>query len=302
MNETALPQTAHVDALRDAIRPQRTRGQRLRTVMRTKPLGVAGVAFVALVSVASLGAGVITDYGPTELAGVPLQAPSSVHWFGTDDFGRDVFSRVLYGGRVSLRVGFLSVLIGASIGGLIGLVSAYRGGWFDLIMQRFIDALMAFPTLVLALAIVAALGSSQRNVIIAIAIAMLPNVSRVTRSAVFSIREEQYIEAARSVGTPDRKIMLRHILPNAMGPLIVVATAYFGGAIVTEAALSFVGLGVPPPNPSWGNMMSGPARTYIAVAWWMAFFPGLALSLLVFGVNLFGDSLRDILDPRLRNR
>lgn len=302
MADTALPRPANAEALRDAIRPQRTRSQRLRRIARTKPLGVAGLLFVGVVTLASLFAPLITDYGPTELAGVPLQKPSSAHWFGTDDFGRDVFSRVLYGGRVSLRVGFLSVLLGAGAGAFLGLVSAYRGGWFDLISQRFVDALMAFPTLVLALAIVAALGSSQRNVIIAIAIAMLPNIARVVRSAVFSIREEQYIEAARSIGTPDRTIMRRHILPNAMGPLIVVATAYFGGAIVTEAALSFVGLGVPPPNPSWGNMMSGPARTYIAVAWWMAFFPGLALSLLVFGVNLFGDSLRDILDPRLRNR
>lgn len=302
MADTALTRPANADALRDAIRPQRTRSQRLRRIARTKPLGVAGLLFVGVVTLASLFAPLITDYGPTQLAGMPLQKPSSAHWFGTDDFGRDVFSRVLYGGRVSLRVGFLAVLLGASAGAFLGLVSAYRGGWFDLISQRFVDALMAFPTLVLALAIVAALGSSQRNVIIAIAIAMLPNIARVVRSAVFSIREEQYIEAARSIGTPDRTIMRRHILPNAMGPLIVVATAYFGGAIVTEAALSFVGLGVPPPNPSWGNMMSGPARTYIAVAWWMAFFPGLALSLLVFGVNLFGDSLRDILDPRLRNR
>lgn len=163
-------------------------------------------------------------------------------------------------------------------------------------------ALMAFPTLVLALAIVAALGTSQRNVIIAIAIAMFPNISRVARGAVFTIREEQYIEAARAIGAPHQRIMLRHILPNIVGPLIVVATAYFGAAIVTEAALSFVGLGVPPPRPSWGNMMSGSARTYISVAWWMAFFPGLVLSMLVFGVNLFGDALRDVLDPRLRYR
>jgi len=155
---------------------------------------------------------------------------------------------------------------------------------------------------VLALAIVAALGSQQRNVVIAIAIAMAPNISRVIRSAVISIRDEQYVEAARAIGVPDLRIMARHILPNIVGPMIVMTTAYFGAAIVTEAALSFVGLGVPPPNPSWGNMMGGQARTYISVAWWMAFFPGLALSLLVFGVNLFGDTLRDVLDPRLRHR
>jgi peptide/nickel transport system permease protein len=296
--------TAPADAItiRDALRPKRSRSQRLLRMARSKPLGVVGLVLVAIVGLACLFAGAITDYNPTELAATPLQRPGGEHLMGTDDFGRDVFSRVLYGGRVSLRVGFLAVVIGVSAGTLVGLVSAYWGGWFDLIVQRLVDALMSFPTLVLALAIVAALGTSQRNVIIAVAIAMLPNVSRVVRSAVLGIREEQYIEAARSVGVGDRRIMQRHILPNIVGPLIIVATAYFGSAIVTEAALSFVGLGVPPPNPSWGNMMSGPARTYISVAWWMAFFPGLALSMLVFGINLFGDALRDLLDPRQRHR
>jgi peptide/nickel transport system permease protein len=302
MSNTAVTTSVSPSAIREAVRPRRSRASRLRALARSKPLGVMGLVLVATVAIASLLASVITDFGPTQLAGEPLQRPNGVHWFGTDDFGRDVFARVLYGGRVSLRVGFLAVLMGATAGSLIGIVSAYLGGWFDLIVQRFIDALMSFPTLVLALAIVAALGSKQRNVIFAIAIAMIPNISRVTRSAVLAIRDEQYVEAARAIGVPDYRIMARHILPNIMGPMIVITTAYFGSAIVTEAALSFVGLGVPPPNPSWGNMMSGPARTYISVAWWMAFFPGLALSMLVFGVNLFGDTLRDVLDPRLRNR
>jgi peptide/nickel transport system permease protein len=302
MSNTAVSRPIGPSIIRDAVRPKRSRATRLRTIARTKPLGVLGLLLVAIVSVASLLASVIADYGPTQLAAQPLLRPSGAHWFGTDDFGRDVFSRVLYGGRVSLRVGFLAVLAGATLGSVVGIVSAYMGGWVDLIVQRFVDALMSFPTLVLALAIVAALGSKQRNVIIAIAIAMAPNISRVMRSAVLAIRDEQYVEAARSIGVPDTRIMLRHILPNIVGPMIVITTAYFGSAIVTEAALSFVGLGVPPPNPSWGNMMGGQARTYISIAWWMAFFPGLALSMLVFGVNLFGDTLRDVLDPRLRNR
>lgn len=304
MQKPAVATAPGTNALgaRDMLRPRVSRMRKLRRLARTKPLGVIGLVLVLVVGLASIFAGVMTQFGPTELAAVPLQKPSGTHWFGTDDFGRDVFARVLYGGRISLRVGFFAVVVGLTAGTLLGLISAYRGGWLDLILQRFVDALMAFPTLVLALAIVAALGSSQRNVVIAIAVAIAPNISRVVRSSVFAIREEQYVEAARSIGVSDWRIMARHILPNIVGPLIVVGTAYFGSAIVTEAALSFVGLGVPPPNPSWGNMMSGSARTYITVAWWMAFFPGLALSLLVFGVNLIGDTLRDVLDPRMRQR
>ena len=299
---TAANPTTDVQAIGEAVRPHGSTSQRLLAFARSKPVGVIGLVFVLLVGVTSLLADRVTDYGPTQLAGPPLQRPNGDHFFGTDDFGRDVFARVLYGGRISLRVGFLATILGISAGTLAGLVSAYRAGWFDLIFQRVIDALIAFPTLVLALAVVAALGTNQRNVILAIAISQFPNVVRVARSAVLSVREEQYIEAARAIGVPNGRIMLRHILPNIVGPLIVIATAYFGAAIVTEAALSFVGLGVPPPQPSWGNMMSGSARTYISVAWWMALFPGIALSMLVFGVNLFGDALRDVLDPRLRNR
>ncbi len=302
MSDTPISAAPNHSLLADAVRPRRSRKQRAMSIVRKNPLGVIGVVLVVVISMMALFASQITDYGPTQLAGVPLQSPSSDHWFGTDDFGRDMFTRVIYGGRISITVGFLSVAIGLIVGTIIGLVSAYFGGWFDLITQRIVDALMAFPTLVLALAIVAALGTTQRNVIIAIAIAMFPNVARVARSVVLGIREELYVESARSIGISDIGIMARHILPNTVPPLIIVATAFFGGAIVTEAALSFVGLGTPPPQPSWGNMMSGPARTYITVAPWMAIFPGVALSLLVFGINLFGDSIRDILDPQLRNR
>lgn len=302
MSDRTITTKASPGLLSDTIRPRVSRSRRVRRLMRSKPLGVTGILLVLIVGLASLFANYITDYRPTELAGIPLQSPSSAHWFGTDDFGRDLFTRVLYGGRVSVTVGFLSVTAGLVTGTIVGLLSAYRGGWFDLIMQRIVDSLMAFPTLVLALAVVAALGTSQRNVVIAIAIAMFPNVARVARSVVLGVREEPYVEAARSIGASDLSIMTKHIFPNIVAPLIVIATAFFGAAVVSEAALSFVGLGIPPPNPSWGNMMSGPARTYITVAPWMAIFPGIALSLLVFGVNLFGDALRDVLDPQMRQR
>lgn len=302
MSDSTIPAATTQALAPGALRPRASRGTRARRLARSKPLGVVGITLVLVVGLLSLFADVVTSYSPTQLAGVPLQGPSRDHWFGTDDFGRDVFSRVVHGGRVSVTVGFFSVAAGLLSGTVIGVLSAYRGGWFDLIIQRIVDAMMAFPTLVLALAVVAALGTSQRNVVIAIGVSIFPNVARVARSVVLSIREEPYVEAARASGASDMGIMSRHIFPNIVPPLIVIATAFFGSAVVAEAALSFVGLGIPPPNPSWGNMMSGAARTYITVAPWMAIFPGVALSLLVFGINLFGDSLRDVLDPQLRNR
>ena len=268
--------------------------------LREQPLGVVGLVLVLLVAGAAVAAGQITRYAPDALSGPPLGAPGRAHWFGTDDLGRDVFSRVIYGGRVSLTIGLLSVVTGCTLGTGLGLISGYVGGWLDLGAQRVVDALMAFPTLVLALAIVAALGINQRNVIVAIAIAMVPGVSRVIRGSVLSVREELYVEAARALGAQRRRIIGRYVLPNLVAPLTVLATAFFGTAIVTEAALSFVGLGTPPPTPSWGNMMSGSARTYITSAPWMAFCPGCALSMLVFGVNIVGDAIRDLLVPRVR--
>jgi peptide/nickel transport system permease protein len=274
--------------------------RRLSARAREQPLGLVGLALVLLVVGAAISAGQITRYGPDALSGPPLAAPSRAHWFGTDDFGRDVFSRVIYGARISLSIGVWSVVIGCTVGTGLGLISGYVGGWLDLTVQRGVDALMAFPTLVLALVIVAALGINRRNVILAISIAMIPGTARVIRGSVLSVREELYVEAARALGAELSRIIVRYVLPNLVGPLIVVATAFFGTAIVTEAALSFVGLGTPPPTPSWGNMMSGSARTYITSAPWMAFCPGLALSMLVFGVNIVGDAARDLLAPRLR--
>ena len=273
---------------------------RLRVLIRKQPMGAVGFILVLLVALAAIFAPQLTAHAPQALSGPPLSGPSGAHWFGTDDLGRDVFSRVLHGGRISLSVGALSVLIGCAAGTGLGLLSGYLRGWVDLAIQRTVDTLMALPTLVLALAIVAALGTNQRNVIMAITIAMIPQITRIIRGSVLTVCEEGFVEAARGLGVRVPRIMVRHILPNLVGPIVVVATAFFGTAIVTEAALSFVGLGTPPPIPSWGNMMSGSARTYITSAPWMAFYPGLALSVLVFGVNIVGDAIRDVLDPRLR--
>jgi peptide/nickel transport system permease protein len=274
--------------------------RRSGALIRRQPLGAVGLVFVLIVVLAAVFARQLARYGPEALSGMPLTGSSSTHWFGTDDLARDVFSRVIHGGRVSLTVGAISVLIGSAAGTALGLLSGYLGGKVDLAIQRLVDALMAIPTLVLALAIVATLGTSQKNVIMAISIAMIPLITRIIRGSVLVVCEETFVEAARALGARVPRIMLRHVLPNLVGPVVVVVSVFFGTAIVTEAALSFVGLGTPPPTPSWGNMMSGSARTYIMSAPWMAFYPGLALSILVFGVNVVGDAVRDLLDPRLR--
>lgn len=274
--------------------------QRSGALIRKQPLGAVGLVLVLIVVLAAVFARQLARYGPEALSGMPLAGSSGTHWFGTDDLARDVFSRVIHGGRVSLTVGAISVLIGSAAGTALGLLSGYLGGTVDLAIQRLVDALMAIPTLVLALAIVATLGTSQKNVIMAISIAMIPLITRIIRGSVLVVCEETFVEAARALGARVPRIMLRHVLPNLVGPVVVVVSVFFGTAIVTEAALSFVGLGTPPPTPSWGNMMSGSARTYIMSAPWMAFYPGLALSILVFGVNVVGDAVRDLLDPRLR--
>jgi peptide/nickel transport system permease protein len=269
--------------------------------IRKKPLGAAGGLIVLVMVLTALAADGLQSHDPiaTEAAAT-LARPSEAHWLGTDHLGRDIYSRIVHGARVSLIVGIGSTLLGSVLGGILGLLSGYAGGKVDLVSQRVLDILQGLPLLVLALVMSASLGPSVQNVIIAISIPIVPRAARVIRASVLSIREMQYIEAARALGLRHLRIAFRHVLPNTMGPFIVLCTAQLGAAILTEAALSFLGLGVPEPYPSWGRMLSVSAAEYAQKAPHLVLFPGVAISLAVFGSNLFGDALRDTLDPRLR--
>ncbi|MGH2587043.1 MAG: ABC transporter permease [Dehalococcoidia bacterium] len=296
-----MARTASIEAIRFGEQPRPAWPAHVLRFLRRNPLGAVASALVAALVVVAAFAPLIATDDPYALgAEVPLAAPSSAHLFGTDDLGRDVFSRVVYGARISLYVGFVAVAIGTIAGTTIGLLAAYFRGTIDFWSQQMIDALFAFPTIVLGLAIVSVLGPSITNVILAVGVVSIPRIARVVRSSALSVMEQPYIEAARSTGCTNLRIVLRHVLPNCMAPIIVLATAGFSTAILAEAALSFLGVGTPPPQPSWGAMLSGAAQQYVRVAPWMAIFPGIAISLAVFGFNLFGDALRDALDPRLR--
>ena len=281
---------------------QATHGwRRLVFLAQRHVLGAAGLALMVIFVLSAIFADLIGRYDPLTVDSAhALAAPSAQHWMGTDSFGRDVWSRIIHGARISLAVGIGSTTIGASIGVVIGLASGYLSGWVDLVFQRVTDILQALPLLVLALVMTAALGPSLPNVIIAIAIPLIPIVARVIRANTLALREQPFVEAAKSIGMSEMRIALRHVLPNTLAPLIVLATAQLGSTILTEASLSFLGLGIPEPYPSWGRMLSESAAEYVRVAPWLVIFPGIAISLAVFGTNLFGDALRDILDPRQR--
>ena len=271
--------------------------------VRRRPLGAIGAALVVLTAALALTANYVAPYDPlaNDYAAM-LMAPSGAHWLGTDSFGRDLLSRVIFGSRTAMTVGLGASLLGATLGSLIGLTSAYFGGRIDLLVQRVMDVFFAFPVIVLALAVVAILGTGVQNVILAIATPMVPRCARVVRSAALGVREMPYVDAARASGFGHRRIILRHMLPNVMAPILIMATAFLGEAILLEASLSFLGLGVQEPTAAWGLMLRGAASEFAESAPWMAIFPGLAISLAVFGFNLFGDSLRDALDPRLRTQ
>jgi len=273
----------------------------LARFVRKKPLGAAGGVLILLMLVTAIFADVLQTHDPIATdAAYTLGAPNAEHWLGTDHLGRDIYSRIVHGARVSLIVGIASTLMGSVLGGIIGLLSGYIGGKTDLVTQRVLDILQGLPLLVLALVMSAALGPALHNVIIAISIPIIPRAARVIRSSVLSIREMQYVEAARALGVRHLRIAFRHILPNTMGPFIVLCTAQVGSAILVEATLSYLGLGVPEPYPSWGRMLSVSAAEYAQKAPHLVLFPGVAISLAVFGSNLLGDALRDTLDPRLR--
>ena len=277
----------------------RSKWYRAKRLFQRYPLGAIGSFIVLLVVFAAVFADFVAPYDPTTTsAKMSLSPPGSDMLFGGDMMGRDVLSRIIHGARISLAVGIGSTILGGVIGTIIGLMCGYWMGLFDLLIQRIIDMMQALPLLVMALVMAASLGPSLENTIIAISIPLVPQVARVIRSNVLSLRELPFVEAARAVGMSDLRIVFRHILPNTLAPLIVLGTAQLGSAILTEASLSFLGLGVPEPYPSWGRMLSESAAEYVRVAPWLVIFPGIAISAAVFGANLMGDAVRDFLDPR----
>jgi peptide/nickel transport system permease protein len=268
---------------------------------RRRTLGAAGGVVIALMLLTAIFASSIAPYEPKATSFLEqLQPPTAQHLVGTDSFGRDVLSRLIYGARTALLIGFFSAFIGSSLGALLGLVSAYYGGKVDLALERLMDIVISFPVLVLALAVVSALGNGIQNVIVAITVPIIPRVARVIRASALSLREMPFIEAARCLGALDDRIILRHLLPNVVAPFLILLTAFLGQAILAEAALSFLGLGVSEPEPAWGLMLRGASVQFVERAPWLALAPGIAISLAVFAFNLLGDSLRDALDPRLR--
>ena len=274
----------------------------LRYHIARHPLGAVGAAIMAIFVFAAVFADFLTRYDPVSTnSALSLARPSTAHIFGCDFMGRDIYSRIIFGARISLAVGLGSAGLGCAVGVALGLTSGYVGGWVDLIIQRLVDIMQALPVLILALVMAAALGPALDNTILAISIPLIPYSARVIRSNTLALREMPYVEAARAVGMSEFRIAVRHVLPNTLAPLIVLATAQLGSAILTESSLSFLGLGIPEPHPSWGRMLSESAAEYVRTAPWLVIFPGVAISLAVFGTNLLGDALRDILDPRLRH-
>ena len=273
----------------------------LLTFCRRRPLGAIGAGIVVIMLLVAAFAPWLAPYDPVAVDfGAMLSPPGPKHWLGTDAFGRDVLSRLIYGSRTALLVGFGAALLGATAGAVLGVGSAYFGGKIDLYLQRLMDVLLCFPLIILALAIVAIMGNNLSNLILAITIPMIPRCALVIRSSALSIREMPYVDAARASGFTHRRIILRHMLPNVMAPYLIMLTAFLGQAILLEASLSFLGLGVQEPTAAWGLMLRGAAVEFAETAPWMAIFPGVAISLSVFAFNLFGDSLRDALDPKLR--
>lgn len=295
----------HTDAGQIASAPIFQRGWRnhpLVSFMRTQPLGAVSLFIILSFVVLAIIGPTIAPYDPAAPEFDRLQGPSSSNWFGTDELGRDIFSRTLYGARISILVGFGATAISITCACAIGLISGYMGGWADTIIQRVVDGVIAFPTLVLLMALVVITGSGIPQLIVILGLIGSAGTSRVVRSAVLVVREQQYIEAARSVGTATPRILLWHVLPNCFAPIMVSATVGLGGVILAEAALSFLGVGINDPNhPTWGQMLNR-AQRFVNVEPLQALWPGGAIALAVFSFNMLGDALRDALDPRLRNR
>ncbi|HEV8642667.1 MAG TPA: ABC transporter permease [Methylomirabilota bacterium] len=268
---------------------------------RRKPLGALGGLIIGALLVMAVFAERIGPYSYDEtIRGARMKPPGLAYWLGTDNLGRDMWSRIVYGARVSVTVGFATILIGTLVATAVGVSSGYFGGAYDMVVQRVVDAWMSFPFLIIILSVMAVLGPGLLNVILSLSIIIAANSSRVIRGATLATAQNVYVEAARAMGATHARILLRHILPNVAATIIILATIGLGGVILAESALSFLGFGVPPPYPSWGAMLSGSGRTFMFRAPWMAVWPGVAISLAVFGFNMLGDALRDVLDPRLR--
>jgi len=285
------------------LTPRLTWVEQVVTFVRTKPLGAAGALIILAMLLVAILATALAPYDPylPDYA-AQFSRPGAEHWFGTDEFGRDVMSRIMYGARIALFVGFTASFAGCSLGAGLGVLSAYCGGTVDLLLERAMDVLLAFPQLILALAVASILGPAVPNVVIAVAIPIVPRAARVVRATALSIKENQYVEAAHGLGASHARVVRQHLLPNVLAPYLIMLTAQLGTAILAEAALSYLGLGAAAPTPSWGLMLSGSAPAYAEKAPWIGLFPGIAISLAVFGFSLFGDSLRDALDPKLRGK
>jgi peptide/nickel transport system permease protein len=291
---------AAVDEAAESLRSPRTG---IIGFCSRQPLGTVGLVLVLVMAAAGLSAEWIAPYNPTSNDfAVMTEPPSWAHLMGTDQFGRDLFSRIVFGARTALIVGFSCAIVGGVAGLVLGVASAYFGGRLDLVLQRVFDVVMAFPLIIMALAVIAIFGSGVYNVIVAITIPLIPRCARVVRSSALAIRELPYIDAARACGFGHTRIILRHMVPNVMAPFLIMLTAFVGQAILAEASLSYLGLGVQEPTAAWGLMLQGGAEEYASTAPWIAVFPGIAIALAVFGFSLFGDALRDAMDPKLRDR
>lgn len=299
MTTQAQPATLPEEIARPSKLSRALRG--IGTFMRKNPLGGIGAVMVISTLIMAAGVELFQRYDPLYQDYLDrLLPPGPAHFMGTDEFGRDLWARVVGGSRISVIVGFTAVAVGASIGLVIGIVSGYFGGLTDNIIQRIIEVMLAFPGLLLALALMATLGAGLDKVVIAISVGFIPRTARTMRSTVLSAKENVYVEAARAIGATNKRIMFRHVLPNVTAPFLIIVSGLLGSAILVEATLSFLGLGIPPPFPSWGRMLSSSVASYALTAPWMVIFPGLAITWLVLGFNLFGDALRDVWDPRLR--
>jgi peptide/nickel transport system permease protein len=304
MNKVSIPeQTANPSSIKPlkVDRPRSLWSDSVYRLSRNPGSIIGGIILLALVLM-SISAPLITHFNPIAITPQDrLLPPSAVHWMGTDNFGRDMFTRVVYGGRISLSVGIISVFVALLFGVPMGLVSGYYGGKLDSVIMRVVDVMLAFPGILLALVIISILGPSIFNVMIAVGISAIPTYARVTRSSVLKTKQEMFIDAAKLMGCSNSRIILSHILPNILGPVVVISTLGIGGAIISGSALSFLGLGATAPTPEWGLLLSE-GRNYLAQAWWITTFPGIAIMITVLSINLIGDGLRDALDPKMINR